>query len=1204
MRRARRVLAHTTLPAVPLALALLLCPPAPARAAPPADGWSLERGDNDQVLNEHRLDALRNDPLSNKYWRSLQKALGDRGRARFIERRRARAPLDPALLILSARIKLHDGAPAEAIKLLSTTTVSESRFAGEVLLLKSSALESLSQYAQAVRVLIKRTPHMREDTRRRYLERAFNLAARHGLTGLGREVGGIWTSEFTTSATAWSSQANAQEASADFAAAAASYARAVEHATQARRRIQWTKDEARALDLADAPQDALAQMTSLFSDRSAVQSFGLEDWTNLLEYARAADELRPLLASLDTAIERLQLHAIWRAYWLRAKVVSALGEPSESHWERAVHKFPREASLMLGWVGALESAGDTEAILEIIETWRRYDEELVTYALGFATRRRVMGDMQTTHSVVARVRRLANPRPTGLRLLRDYFNTHEDFERGLELSKRICALAPNDPVARRRLGDQYMQMNRLADAVAAWNGVARMTRPRNEGWRQVAEIFLNQSGQGKPRQMMEHASRALERGLALAPEDPGLHRIAALLAEHRRDSAAAYAAWDRVLVYSDSDSDANLGLRDEARSRIVENIFRLPKRQRRESLLRQLESDSLERIEHGVLSIRIEAARILAEVYLRQRRTEDVVNVWAGLARAAPQSHEILLSYGRALRLAGRRAGAIQILEELVSRGGDDRATPLLLLAELQVERGDASAAIVRASEAATTVRAPAPLLRIAVNLRQRGDLSMARDALWRAATMFPDHPAPMFELGMLEMTNGDLSAAATSFTASLSKRGDDYIAKRAGAMALSLMSLSDREPEFLSVLSQTSPADSSLASRGLITQTIGFMDDHEVSAWKQAHPDSSAHIERDLLRAFRHDPLLARAMAAQALGRLRAANTSGELVRVATRITTPPTVSRTKRRRLDQLRWEAILAAGTIDDVQTLGPLSEAAATNRNSRVDIAATWALANSDNPEVVAPLARLLEDKDTSELKRALVCVGLARAGLGVHDAHAWELRPLIERVRANARTSTAITACEIANVVYTQDSQVRRLLPLLRSDERALIEIVVWRLGRVAEPADNSAIGETLWQIYLSSSGSLHDVARSAVARFYAERPSPSTAPKLSHDSLPLMATSISRWTRDILHTPGPVSAWSAEAAASAHRHATRALLKLERGPRFERLALVHWNEQCATRSPLHLGYSDLDTEQALLNCLLRGGGSQPRPERTNASPAR
>ncbi len=1197
---ARSVLARAAGPAIALGAALLLWPPLPARAAPPTDDWSLERGDDDRALNEHRLDALRSNPFSNPHWRSLQRALGDRGRARLVERRRARAPDDAALRILSARVKLDAGEPAAAADLLSAVALGRSRFAAKALLLQSDTLESLSHHARAARVLLTRTHGMGEDTRRRYLERAFKLATRHGLTRIRREVGATWTSEFPDSATAWASRATSEEAHADFVAAASSYAKAVEHAPRAMQRVEWIKDHARALASANAPHDALTQMLSLLHDRRAVQAFDADDWANLLRYARAADALRPLGATLDAAVGRRQLHANWRAYWLRAKVAAALGEPSAPHWERGAREFPRRAPLLLGWMDALERAGDAHAVLELIAGWRRYDEDLVIYALEFATRTRALGDARTAGRAVERVRELAGRRPDGLGIVRDYFNAHGDLERGLELSERICALSPKDAVARRRLGDQYFQMDRLDDAVKTWNEIATLTRPRHEGWRDVAEIFLSQSGHGKPREMREHATRALERGLALAPADPGLHRIAGLLAEHRRDSSAAYDAWSRVLVFADADT----ALRDEARSRIVENIFRLPKRQRREALLRQLETDSLENLKHGALPTRIESARALAEIYLRQGRPEDVVSVWGRLVELAPQSHEVLLSYGRALRRANRPADAIRVLSDLASRGGGDLATPLLLLAELHVERGEAVAAIERAGEAATATRAPGPSIRIAAELRQRGDLESARDALRAAAKAFPEHPAPMFELGMLEMTGGDLPAAADCLTAALSRRGDDYLSKRAGSMALSLMSLTGQEAEFLSLLARESSANSSLVSRGLIAQTVELMSDVELRAWKREHLEWAPVIERELLRAFRGDPLTARASAARMLGRLHARHTGGELVRVATRIATPRSVSRTERRGLDRLRWGALLAAGTIDDADTLDALFEAATTSRDATVKIGATWALINSDHPDALALLGLLLDEKNVSDLKRALVCAGLARAGLAARGPRAWRLRPRIERARTLSRTATAITACEIANAVYTQDSQVRRLLPLLWSDDEGLAEVVVWRLGRTPHPEDNAAIGAALWRTYLSSSGQIRRAARAAVTQFYAAAPSPSIPAKVGRASVDRMPASISRWSRDLLHAAPVAAAWSAEASASAHEHLAQAVLEMERGPRFERLALAHWNQRCAMRSPLHGGSSGGRAGQAPLNCLLGGNERQPAPEQTNASALR
>jgi hypothetical protein len=297
-------------------------------------------------------------------------------------------------------------------------------------------------------------------------------------------------------------------------------------------------------------------------------------------------------------------------------------------------------------------------------------------------------------------------------------------------------------------------------------------------------------------------------------------------------------------------------------------------------------------------------------------------------------------------------------------------------------------------------------------------------------------------------------------------------------------------------------------------------------------------------------------------------------------------------------------LAAGSIDERPSLEPLRDAALTSRDSTVELAATWALANSDHSEVHSSLRRLLEDNEISDLKRALICVGLARASLRRGALPAWSLRPQIERARTLARTTTAITACEMANAIFTQDSLAPRLLPLLWGDDEDLVEVLVWRLGRTRHAGDNPAIGEALWRTYLSSSGRLHRIARSAVARFYrgsAESPVP---PRLDRTSLNRLPGAIATWSRALLHASTPDSPWSADARASAHSQLERAVHQMRRGPRHERVAIEAWSERCAMRNPLPRGPPGDLARETLLKCLLGGDQRPPPPEQTNASAAR
>ncbi|MGB1699332.1 MAG: HEAT repeat domain-containing protein, partial [Nannocystaceae bacterium] len=570
------------------------------------------------------------------------------------------------------------------------------------------------------------------------------------------------------------------------------------------------------------------------------------------------------------------------------------------------------------------------------------------------------------------------------------------------------------------------------------------------------------------------------------------------------------------------------------------------------------------------------------------------------LAREAPDNLEVQMQYGRGLRRAGRSGDAIRVLTPLAARIEGDRATPLAMLAELHVARGERDAAIDSAEQASAVTRGPEPLIRVSEALRQRGDLSAAQAALERAVNLFPERPGPLFELGMLAMTSGDLSAATTALTEALSKRGDDYIRKRAGAMALSLVVLTHREAEFLSALAQTATVDSSVSSRGLLAQTIELMDRDALRTWARRNPTLSEQVERQLLHAVRRDPLSTRAVAAETLGKLGAPNSGDTLVRVATRITTPPTISRTERRHLDRLRWEALLAAGALDDPRTFAPLMDAASKSRDPSVEIGATLALANSDHDASLEPLRALLLEDPRSEVKRALVCVGLARAAIRAGARLDAQLRPRIERSRTLARTSTATLSCEIANAVHTRDAQVARLLPLVSRDEQAVAEVAVWRLGRTAHPADHPEIGATLWRTFLASSGSLHAVARAALLRFYGEGTPNTLAPKVAAAPMPRLPLSITEWARDLLAHTEVRADWRRHATL-AHAHLARALVSMEQGPRYERRAVTRWNEQCAIRNPPNRRASDSRTEHALLNCLVDGDEGQPRPEHTNAS---
>ncbi len=200
-------------------------------------------------------------------------------------------------------------------------------------------------------------------------------------------------------------------------------------------------------------------------------------------------------------------------------------------------------------------------------------------------------------------------------------------------------------------------------------------------------------------------------------------------------------------------------------------------------------------------------AKVLADIYLRERNPDAVVPVLENYLRFAPRDAQAVLLLANAHMNSGRAARAVVLLEEALKAGeqlplrstlglalvgagrypeairelqgvvakSPTQMAPALALGNLYLQSGQSAEALRVATALAKAHPAnPNVLLLQGIALRQRGDAKNARTALEAALAAQPDMGAARIQLARLDMDTRNFTRAAQTLDAAVARNDKD----------------------------------------------------------------------------------------------------------------------------------------------------------------------------------------------------------------------------------------------------------------------------------------------------------------------------------------------------------------------------------------------------------------------------------------------
>ncbi|WP_127144425.1 tetratricopeptide repeat protein [Pelagibacterium montanilacus] len=192
----------------------------------------------------------------------------------------------------------------------------------------------------------------------------------------------------------------------------------------------------------------------------------------------------------------------------------------------------------------------------------------------------------------------------------------------------------------------------------------------------------------------------------------------------------------------------------------------------------------------------------------------------AGRYRADPRNATLGIHYAAALRAAGQTEPAVLVMEELMSRHGDDRAVSLAYARALTAEgRFDQALRVLDASIDPVAPHWDALSVRGAI-LDQRGEHQRARQSYRQALLLAPNEPRLHANLGLSHSMTGELEVAEEHLRIAVSLPGATSQIRQNLALVLGLQG---RFEDARAIYSAELPADQVAANmdyiRAMLTQ-------------------------------------------------------------------------------------------------------------------------------------------------------------------------------------------------------------------------------------------------------------------------------------------------------------------------------------------------------------------------------------------------
>jgi hypothetical protein len=289
-----------------------------------------------------------------------------------------------------------------------------------------------------------------------------------------------------------------------------------------------------ALALCEAPTwRERSKLLSLLLDATPTVAKRVELWRVMFSDLGAADALyRGILARVRTPQEARELHAALGLRSLDPGVLAKLMKDAKTPAERAtklralVAQWPDDFTLALRLLDALEDAGDDAGARE----------------LGRRLRARPDADARLRTAVGELYLRLAKRAPTPEQKAQDELEAKRAFG-------EIVEFAPDDPVARRRLGDLLRAHGWFDEAARQYETLARLAPDDSS-----IALLLAAAAEGRGK--LEEAVRWTEKGGAAGAPDAEQSP-----ARTARAFAAAYLAWGRLAAKQAGKKDEEEGLK-------------------------------------------------------------------------------------------------------------------------------------------------------------------------------------------------------------------------------------------------------------------------------------------------------------------------------------------------------------------------------------------------------------------------------------------------------------------------------------------------------------------------------------------------------------------------------------------------------------------------------------------------------------------
>lgn len=763
----------------------------------------------------------------------------------------------------------------------------------------------------------------------------------------------------------------------------------------------------------------------------------------MVQVYRDADRLGDVVVLLEKEragdFDRLRL--LGGLYEEQGRIEDALGV-----YNKALAQKPKDLEVRLRLVQLLQLQGDLEQATEEYKRLVRAAPHNPDFVFRLAEALLQRGQREEAVRELQRLEQRAQGDEQIQAALVDFYERVGEQERALKLLEQLSRGQGTDPQHLVELGDRYFREGDVEKAKRTWKRILVVVPSKSRALSILGDVYLDHD---MPEEALETLREAVE-----SSDDHDRYRKALALALERAGAGApkrvrlrryeeALHLWEKLLVSAkDKPREAR-----EARRHII-TLWGLGGTLERRIL-------PLER-NMKAKPPDLASGRLLAEVYLRLKRTNDAERVLRQVVQEAPGDAQSLLLLERALVQQRKLADAIDVLKKLVKLQPDRAREFYQRMAQYSAEiyeDDDAIAFAARAVELSPDDAVGHKNLAEMYARRQNIERAIIeyRRAIEKNDRLFPAY----FALAQLLVSQQRLDEADKLLRRVVRSAVDEELLMRAARASaqinLSRGTLESLEKELLP-LALSNPHKP--VYRRLLVEIYGSLTFPLVQRSRsddaQERAAANAELERIGQRAVK--PLLdalgdkrdnQQQIAVELLTHLRNGNASQPLF-VYARGDGP-----------SDLRTRAMIAAGAPGKPDLLPQYEELLFEGNTPRVDegdpviLAAVWGLCQIDDRRAQPLLLRLLgSDSPTAQAAAAIT--------LSLRDQRvaASSIRELLD---ASEHESSALAAAAFAMGQLGERSAADELMPLTDSQDPQVQAAALLALTRLDDPRANEVI---------------------------------------------------------------------------------------------------------------------------------------------------